>query len=112
MSELIDFRVRLPLELRPSEDLPDDYLAQYDQVLDLSANRHRTLSQLIGDMDSCGVTHAVVHAEYEHGDEADALNDAVAKARGTTPRAVLRLRHDLHGSPENSAGAGPGTACL
>lgn len=79
MSEVIDFRVRLPLELRPSEDLPDDYLAQYDQVLDLSANRHRTLDQLISDMDASGVTHAVVHAEYEYGDEADALNEAVAK---------------------------------
>lgn len=79
MAEVIDFRVRLPLELRPSEELPDDYLTQYDQVLGLSENRHRTLEQLIGDMDTCGVTHAVVHAEYEYGDEADALNDAVAK---------------------------------
>jgi predicted TIM-barrel fold metal-dependent hydrolase len=85
MPEVIDFRVRLPLELRPSEDLPDDYLTQYDQVLDLSANRHRTLDQLIGDMDAAGVTHAVVHAEYEYGDEADALNEAVAKVVAQHP---------------------------
>jgi len=85
MSEVIDFRVRLPLELRPSEDLPADYLTQYDQVLDLSANRHRTLEQLIGDMDGAGVSHAVVHAEYEYGDEADALNDAVAKVVSEHP---------------------------
>ena len=85
MSEVIDFRVRLPLELRPSQELPDDYLAQYDQVLGLSANRQRTLEQLIADMDTCGVTHAVVHAEYEHGDEADALNDAVAKVVAQHP---------------------------
>ncbi len=79
MTEVIDFRVRLPLALRPSEELPDDYLSQYDKVLDLSANRDRSVEQLIGDMDGSGVTHAVVHAEYEYGDEADALNDAVAK---------------------------------
>lgn len=85
MPEVIDFRVRLPLELRPSEELPDDYLTQYDQVLDLSANRHRTLDQLIGDMDASGVTHAVVHAEYEYGDEADALNEAVAKVVAQHP---------------------------
>lgn len=77
MPEVIDFRVRLPLELRPSEDLPDDYLAQYDKVLDLSANRHRTLDDLMADMDASGVGHAVVHAEYEYGDVADALNEAV-----------------------------------
>lgn len=79
MSEVIDFRVRLPLELRPSDELPDDYLSQYDEVLSLSDNRHRTLDQLIGDMDAAGVAHAVVHAEYEYGDDADALNEAVAK---------------------------------
>lgn len=79
MTEVIDFRVRLPLALRPSQELPDDYLSQYDKVLDLSANRDRSVEQLIADMDGSGVTHAVVHAEYEYGDEADALNDAVAK---------------------------------
>jgi predicted TIM-barrel fold metal-dependent hydrolase len=79
MSEVIDFRVRLPLELRPSEDLPEDYLSQYDKVLDLSANRHRTLADLIADMEASGTGHAVIHAEYEYGDVADALNDAVAK---------------------------------
>lgn len=79
MSEVIDFRVRLPLELRPSDELPDDYLSQYDEVLSLSDNRHRSLDQLIEDMDAAAVTHAVVHAEYEYGDDADALNEAVAK---------------------------------
>jgi uncharacterized protein len=85
MSEVIDFRVRLPLELRPSEELPDDYLAQYDAVLDLSANRHRTLADLMADMDASGTGHAVVHAEYEYGDVADALNEAVAKVVSDHP---------------------------
>ena len=79
MSHVIDFRVRLPLELRPAEDLPADYLDQYDKVLDLSANRHRTVADLLADMEASGTTHAVVHAEYEYGDDADALNEAVGK---------------------------------
>jgi uncharacterized protein len=85
MAEVIDFRVRLPLELRPSEDLPEEYLLQYDEVLSLSDNRHRTFQQLLTDMDGSGVGHAVVHAEYEYGDEADALNDAVAKVVAEHP---------------------------
>lgn len=79
MTEVIDFRVRLPLELRPEEDFPDDYRLQYDRVLNLSATRERTLNDLKADMDANGVGHAVVHAEYEVGDIADALNEAVAK---------------------------------
>jgi predicted TIM-barrel fold metal-dependent hydrolase len=85
MSEVIDFRVRLPLELRPSDDLPDDYLLQYDNVLDLSSNRNRTLDQLIDDMARNDVSHAVMHAEHEFGDVADQLNDAVAKVVADHP---------------------------
>lgn len=85
MSEVIDFRVRLPLELRPSDDLPDDYLLQYDNVLDLSSNRNRTLEQLIDDMARNDVSHAVMHAEHEFGDVADQLNDAVAKVVADHP---------------------------
>ncbi len=85
MAEVIDFRVRLPLELRPSEEMPDDYLLQYDNVLNLSANRHRTLDQLVEDMDASGVAHAVVHAEHEFGDVADDLNEAVAKVVAERP---------------------------
>ena len=107
MTEVIDFRVRLPLELRPSDELPDDYLAQYDQVLDLSANRNRTLDDLVSDMDRSGVGHAVVHAEYEYGDVADALNDAVGKLVSEQPGPVLRLWHDLDGSREDPPGACP-----
>ena len=54
MTPVIDFRVRLPLELRPEEELPADYLEQYDKVLDLSANRHRTLPDLFADMAASG----------------------------------------------------------
>lgn len=74
---IIDYRVRLPQELRPAETLSDDFHRQYDAVLDLSANRNRTLAQLRSDMTEASVDHAVVHAEYEDGDPADALNEAV-----------------------------------
>jgi predicted TIM-barrel fold metal-dependent hydrolase len=79
MSEIIDFRARLPLEFRPDDSFPDDYRLQYDKVLNLSATRERTLEDLLGDLEANGVTHAVLHAEYEVGDVADALNEAVAK---------------------------------
>jgi uncharacterized protein len=85
VSHVIDFRVRLPLELRPAEDLPADYTDQYDKVLDLSANRHRTVADLLADMEASGTTHAVVHAEYEYGDDADALNEAVGKLVSEQP---------------------------
>ena len=110
VSEVIDFRVRLPLELRPAEDLPADYLEQYDKVLDLSANRHRTLADLVADMEASGIRHAVVHAEYEYGDVADALNEAVGKLVSERPGQVLRLRHDLDEPGEDPAGTRPGAA--
>ncbi len=75
----VDFRVRLPQELRPPEDLPPEYHTQYDAVLNLSASRHRSTEELITDMQAADVEHAVIHAEYEDGDPADALNEAVAK---------------------------------
>ena len=78
MSEVIDFRVRLPLEFRPDDAFPDDYRLQYDKVLNLSATRERTLEDLLSDLKTNGVSHAVLHAEYEVGEVADALNEAVA----------------------------------
>lgn len=76
---VIDFRVRLPQELRPPEpERPPEYTDQYDAVLGVSATRDRTLDQLRQDMADAGIGQAVVHAEYELGDPADALNEAVA----------------------------------
>src|SRR5207245_7971805 len=37
-----------------------------------------SLDALVAEMDVAGVSHAVVHAEYEYGDPADDLNEAVA----------------------------------
>ena len=75
---IIDFRVRLPTELRPAVAMPPEYVDQYDAVLGLEARRDLTVDDLVSEMDSAGVTHAVVHAEYEFGDPADQLNEAVA----------------------------------
>jgi len=82
---IIDFRVRLPQDLRPPEELPVEYRAQYDRVLDISEKSQRTFADLVAEMTDSGVTHAVVHAEYETGDVADALNEGVAKLVAAEP---------------------------
>lgn len=86
VTQVIDFRARLPLELRPSEDFPDDYRLQYDKVLNLSATRERTLADLKSDMSKNGVGHALIHAEYEVGEVADALNEAVGRVVSDDPQ--------------------------
>ncbi|MDA8103374.1 MAG: amidohydrolase family protein [Nitrospiraceae bacterium] len=85
MTETIDFRVRLPLELRPNKGIPEDYTLQYDRVLNLSENRDRGIVDLEKDMAESRTSHAVIHAEYEFGDDADALNEAVAKMVADDP---------------------------
>ena len=84
-SSVIDFRVRLPEELRPPTPRPRELAEQYDAVLDISNKKGQTLSDLKAQMDEHGVDHAVVHAEFEIGDPADALNEAVAKVVADDP---------------------------
>ncbi len=77
---IIDFRARLPEELRPPQAPPPaGYRSQYDAVIGVSDNIDKTLADLIAEMEANGVEHTVVHAEYEYGDPADAMNQAVAK---------------------------------
>jgi len=78
---IIDARVRLPQELRPPYQGPvrQEYHVQYDAVLNVSSNRMKSLQDLLREMDESGVDHAIMHAEYEYGDRADALNEAVAE---------------------------------
>jgi predicted TIM-barrel fold metal-dependent hydrolase len=78
VTRVIDFRVRLPNSLRPRIESPPELREQYDNVLDISAKIDQTLEDLIAQMDATGVEHAVMHAEYEHGDIADALNESLA----------------------------------
>lgn len=83
--KVIDFRVRLPTELRPPEERPREYIERYDAVLNLEARRDLSLQRLHDDMTHAGVDHAVVHAEYEFGDPADKLNEAIAKLVADEP---------------------------
>ena len=76
---MIDARVRLPADLRPRPDVSPGHYERYDEVLGLGTTLLKTQLDLEGEMAAAGVVHAVVHAEYEHGDIADALNEAVAE---------------------------------
>lgn len=82
MGNIIDARISLPFELRPplekSEEV-NQYYEQYNNILNLEKNRQQTLDDLINQMNENGVTHGILHAEYEYGDPADELNEAVAK---------------------------------
>jgi predicted TIM-barrel fold metal-dependent hydrolase len=77
---LVDARVRLPMDRRPeaARTKPAELTQRYDEILGTAATRHRSTAELLGDMDEAGVAWAVLHAEYESGDYADALNEAVA----------------------------------
>jgi hypothetical protein len=86
---IIDFRVRLPLELWPArvrEGFSDHY-PQYDAVLGLATSVQRTAADLDVELAAAGVDHAVVHAEHEYGDVADELNEAVAAYVAQAPSA-------------------------
>jgi predicted TIM-barrel fold metal-dependent hydrolase len=76
---VIDFRVRMPRHLRPVMESPRENTERYDAVLSVLATRSATLDDLIAEMDALGVTHAVMHAEYEYGDPVDDLNAALAR---------------------------------
>ena len=81
----IDARVRLPADLRPRPDVDSDHYQRYDEVLGLRDKLLKTRADLDRELDAAGVAHAVVHAEYEHGDIADALNEAVATMVAENP---------------------------
>lgn len=80
MTRAVDARVRLPAELRPELAPPHSgYTSRYEAVLDTATSGEKTLVDLRADMQAAAVSGAVVHAEYEFGDVADALNEAVAQ---------------------------------
>lgn len=105
MDEVIDFRVRLPQELRPAGQPGPEYTVQYNAVLGVDKTRDKTLLDLRQEMRENAVTHAIVHAEYEFGDQADALNQAVGhlvkedpeafSGFGTVSLEPLRIRRTL-----------------
>lgn len=82
----IDFRVRLPNDLRQPQTIPREYTERYDAVLDTASKSAATMNDLLRKMEASGVTHSVIHAEYEYGDPVDMLNEAVANAVGRAPQ--------------------------
>src|SRR5947209_727011 len=77
---IIDARVRLPQDRRPSAaySAPRRQTEQYDKVLDLTDKMNEgTLARLLQDLDASGVNRAVMHAESEGGEDGEALNDAL-----------------------------------
>lgn len=79
-AQVIDFRVRVPPGLCPQMDVPEASSSQYDAVLNTGEkySAANNVADLLASMDSNGVDHAVMHAEHELGDVADALNRTVA----------------------------------
>ena len=79
-AEVIDFRVRVPPGLCPPVDVPATHSSQYNAVLNTGEKyaAAQTLDDLLQGMDHSRVDHAVIHAEHEVGDVADALNRTVA----------------------------------
>jgi hypothetical protein len=81
---IIDARVRLPQDKRAgSYTAPPRQTEQYDKVLDLTAKMNGgTLDGLLAELDRVGIDRAVMHAESEGGEDAEALNAALADREG------------------------------
>jgi uncharacterized protein len=85
---IIDARVRLPQDQRPDPtySAPPRQAEQYDRVLDLTAKMNGgRLVDLIADLDANGIDHAVMHAETEGGESAEALNEALCRVLAEHP---------------------------
>jgi uncharacterized protein len=88
----IDARVRLPSELRPEVPPPHSgWTSRYEAVLDTATSGQKTINDLWDEMAGAGVAGAVLHAEYEHGEVAESLNDAVARLVADDARIVAGI---------------------
>ncbi len=78
---IIDFRMRVPPALCPLVNLPQENTIRYDAVLGTHKkySAAQDLDDLLELMARHGIDHAVVHAEHEVDDLADALNKTVAQ---------------------------------
>lgn len=85
---IVDARVRLPQDRRPDPtyQAPPEQTEQYDRVLDLSDRMNAgTLAGLLAALDATGTERAVMHAETEGGESADALNAALVQVLAEHP---------------------------
>jgi predicted TIM-barrel fold metal-dependent hydrolase len=86
--KIIDARVRLPQHLRQNAayTAPPRQSEQYDRVLNLTDKLNAgTLTDLLSTMDAEGIDHAVMHAESEGGESAEALNESLLKVIAEHP---------------------------
>jgi len=89
---IVDARVRLPQDRRTSASYsaPARQTEQYDRVLGLTDKMNGgTLSGLLEEMDAVGISRAVMHAESEGGEDADALNTALRSVLDEHPDRFL-----------------------
>lgn len=85
---IIDARVRLPQELRPTHAYaaPRRQVEQYDKVLKLTDKMNTgRFADLLHLMDAEGIDRAVMHAESEGGESADRLNEALCQVLADHP---------------------------
>ncbi|MFI6798205.1 amidohydrolase family protein [Streptosporangium canum] len=85
---IIDARVRLPQELRPTPTYaaPSRQTEQYDKILQLTDKMNTgRLTDLLQAMDAEGIDQAVMHAESEGGESAEALNEALCRVLAEHP---------------------------
>lgn len=85
---IVDARVRLPQDQRPSSayDAPTRQTEQYDKVLGLTDKMNAgTLSGLLKVMDEEDIGRAAMHAESEGGEDADLLNESLRRVLDTHP---------------------------
>lgn len=85
---IVDARVRLPQDQRPGGSYlaPELQTQQYDRVLGLTDKMNSgRLAGLLAAMDDSGIDHAILHAETEGGESAEALNEAVCRVVAANP---------------------------
>lgn len=86
MTQIIDVRTRLPDEFRTiTASEKAEFYGMYDEILDIYDSSTQNTEDLLKEMEASGVTHAVVHAEYEFGEDADDLNKKLANLVNTHP---------------------------
>jgi uncharacterized protein len=82
---IVDARVRMPSESRFADPAAAEFYADYDSALRLGDAWRKDEAALRRELDAAGVDHAIVHAEFEVGDIADALNEEVAALVAADP---------------------------
>jgi predicted TIM-barrel fold metal-dependent hydrolase len=104
--KVIDARVRLPQDRRGSGrySAPLRQVEQYDRVLSLTDKMNSgTLAGLLATMDAVGIGQAVMHAESEGGEDADALNISLREVLDEHPQRFVGIGCVNIGDPSPTA---------